>query len=506
MQGMLAAGVAGGALSASGRASAATFSDRLDEYYDEFGTVIDVVEAGADNTGSESVTGLIRKYRDDDTLLVFPPGRYYMDEQVRFTGFEKFGLVGNGATLVPANYDDFQGPRYRLFRLGVDYRPGNRLVFEGFDIDQTAPDTGIRVIDAVVEDGLEVRDIKINGRHDSGTWGPARFVVSDPAGSGIVERFEAPDGGAWESETPNAGNIWRGPTGILANENKGTLTFKDCVLGGFPDNGLYAAGSTGKILVRGGDYANSNTASLRIGGTGSVVEGATVRIDENIPEFRSQGGLRLENSDDIRVLNTKISVTHAKAGCYPVNVKNTCGKVWMQDVDVLVESPDPVTAIYVRPKVGYFTLYKSSVTLNTPGGYAVWLEAGEGSGANLEYVTINGSAGDTGASSAIRNERDNSRFSNVTIDQPEGAKRYAFVNVADDAMLYQCEFRSNNYPVLDAGRDTWTEECVLHSYTSKAAYALHDDSSGVYLKHNTLYGGYDDFGCDGLRTLGNTIL
>jgi hypothetical protein len=121
-----------------------------------------------------------------------------------------------------------------------------------FRLDQTAPDTGIRVIETVVEDGLEVRDITVSGEHDSGTWGPGRFAISDPDGSGLVEGFEVPDGGAWEDETPNAGNLWRGPSGIVSNINRGTLRFADCVLGGFPDNGLYAAGSTGKIIVDGG--------------------------------------------------------------------------------------------------------------------------------------------------------------------------------------------------------------------------------------------------------------
>ncbi|WP_223302066.1 hypothetical protein [Haladaptatus sp. R4] len=154
-----------------------TASSSQSDYSDQYGNVIDVTEAGADNDGNESITPVLEDNADDDTLLYFPEGEYYMDSQFRFTGFTNFGMVGQNATLIPANYNDFDGGgdnNYRLFRLGVVDQPGKDLRVENFTVDQTEDNTGIRVIEAEVTDGLTIRDIEVKGTHDSGTWGPLR--------------------------------------------------------------------------------------------------------------------------------------------------------------------------------------------------------------------------------------------------------------------------------------------------------------------------------------------
>ncbi|MCO8256681.1 hypothetical protein NKF26_22945 [Haladaptatus sp. AB618] len=209
MKGVSAAGLCAiGARTMSGRASAQI------PYADDYDTVVNLVEdGGADPNNGDSITPVLREYADDDTLLYLPSGRYYMDEQFRHTGFDNFGIVGeDDTTIVPANYFDFNDRdwNYRLFRLGISYNPGRDLRVENLNIDQTADDTGIRVIEAAVDDGLLVRDIDIKGKHDSGTWGPGRFVITDSDGTGVVERFHAPDGGAWEKNTPGD-RLWRGP-------------------------------------------------------------------------------------------------------------------------------------------------------------------------------------------------------------------------------------------------------------------------------------------------------
>lgn len=494
----LAGGLIGrGPLSTTGRAAPS-------QYFDRFGTVIDVVEAGADDSGSSSVSSTIRELTDDDTLLVFPAGRYYMDEQVRFTGFDNFGLAGDNATLVPANYYDFDGPRFRLFRLGVSYAPGTDLLVDGFTVDQTAPDTGIRAFDAVVDDGLEVRNVAVEGRHDSGTWGPGRFNVVDSAGSGVVERFAAPDGGQWESETPNAGNLWRGPTGILANMNAGTLRFTDCVLGGFPDNGLYASGGSGQIIVDGGRYENSNAPSIRVGGSEPRIEGVTVTIDET-PDvgFDNQRGIRLQNAENATVQDTTVSV-QVDENCTAIHVPNSAGEVWIEDVNVTVDSAVTNTAISVDPDAGDTTIYQSAIELNTPGGYGIVFKGPDASApGHVESVEITGNAGDEGARSAIRNTRDDAEIRAVTVDQPNGQRRYALVNTGSDCVVYKGSYRSQNYPILDSGTGTWIEAIYAESYADREAIALHDDSSDVYLKNNTLEGGYRDFGSEGLKLVGN---
>lgn len=500
----MATAVGGVVTGMGGRARAESTSTRFEEYFEEFGTVIDVVEAGADNTGNESVVDVIRKYRDDDTLLVFPPGEYYMDEQVRFTDFEKFGLVGNDATLVPANFHDFEGPQYRLFRLGVDYSPGNRLVFEGFDVDQTAPDTGIRVLEAVVEDGLEVRDVVVEGQHDSGTWGPGRFAVTEPNGTGLVERFEVPDGGAWEDETPNAGNIWRGPSGLLANSNHGTLTFRDCVVGAFPDNGLYASGGPGTINVDGGRYENSNAACIRIGGDGSSVRNATVVVDQNRPRDEAHRGIRLESGQDFRIENVDIRNTAPLPNSFGISVMNTCGPVWIEDARVSIAGDEVDHGVVLSPNCGEVTLVRSSIELDTPGGFGIRIHGGDDAGRVLcEYVDVTGTAGDESGRAGIRCDRDNCRFGAVNVDQPGGTKRRAVVNTGNDVTFYEGDYLASEHPIIDLGTGTHVESIYAKSHGDHEAICLADESADVYLKNNTLRGGIEDFGCDGLKTVGN---
>lgn len=495
----------GGTLAAmTGRASASTTADRLDQYREEFGTVIDVVEAGADNTGFESIVDVIRDCRGDDTLLVFPPGEYYMDEQVRFTDFEKFGLVGTDATLVPADYHAFDGPQYRLFRLGVSYSPGNRLVFDGFDIDQTTPETGIRVIDTVVADGLEVRNITVHGEHDSGTWGPGRFAISDPNGTGLVERFEVPDGGAWEDETPNAGNIWRGPTGLLANSNSGTLTFRDCVVGAFPDNGLYASGGDGVIQVDGGHFSNSNAASLRLGGDHSSIDGATVVVDQNRPRDKSHRAIRLENGDDIRVKNVTVRNTAPLPNSFAISVMGSCTSAWIENADIYIGGDEVTNAVVTSPDCGEVTFVGSHVEMDTPGGFGIEINDGDNAGqVLLEYVDFVGSVGDETSKAAIRCDRDNVRFGAVNVDQSGGSQRRAMVNTGDDVTIYKGDYVASEYPIIDLGNGTHVEDIYANSYGDVEAYCLYPESANVYLKQNTLRGGIKDHGCDGLRTVGN---
>jgi hypothetical protein len=474
------------------------------KYADRFDTVVDVVDAGADDTGHVSVSSVLQEHLDDDTLLVFPPGRYYLDEQVRFTDFDNFGLVGDDATLVPANFHDFDGPQYRLFRLGTHYSPGTDLLVAGFTVDQSAPDTGIRAIDAVVDDGLHVEDVDVVGRHDSGTFGPGRFNVLDVGGEGVVRRFTARDGAQWESETPNAGNVWRGPTGILANMTAGTLRFEDCELGGFPDNGLYASGGSGQIVVDGGDYRNSNAPNIRVGGAKAVVRSATVTVDETpAVGFDDQRGIRLQNAADAEILNTTVDV-RVDQGVTAIHVPHSAGTVWIEDVDVTVDSSVGNTAISVSPDAGKTTVYRSTIDMSAPGGYGIVFKGPDASAsAHVESVDVVGDVGDEGARAAIRNTRDGVDFRAVSIDQPGGQKRYGLVNLGDDCLVYKSNVRTANYPLLEAGTGTHVEDNYANSYGDHEAIALHDDSEDVYLKNNRLRGGIKDVGSAGLKTVGN---
>lgn len=477
--------------------------------YEGYDNVVNVVEAGADNTGSESITPVLEDHRADNTAFEFPDGRYYMDSQFRFTGFDNVGFFGQNATLVPANYYDFDGPQYRLFRLGVSYNPGARLQFKGFDVDQTAANTGIRVVEANISDELDVRNIDIYGEHDSGTWGPGMFAITDPNGRGVVDGFRSPDGAVHVSETPNDGNIWRGPTGIMANTNVGHLEFKHCQLGGFPDNGLYAVNTDGTIVVNGGVYKNSNGANIRVGGQGSEINYPTVEVDETGPYDRSQRGIRVEKGRKLQVSGAHISVTSPQPTSHALSVMNSCESVHIEDTSINITGDKVNHGIVVSPKTGETTIVETDITHETAGGYPLWiLDSDRQEQILAELLTVSGRSGAAhGFRDGIRCERDNCRFSHVTVDQPgrDGANRNALVTTADDTTVYKGTFRASYRPYIDAGSSNLVRNSDLESYDSgRAAIELYPDVTDAAFKKNRIVNGFRDHGASGTLKWENT--
>ncbi|MFC7045297.1 right-handed parallel beta-helix repeat-containing protein [Halobacteriaceae archaeon GCM10025711] len=368
---------------------------------DDYDTVVNVKEVGGDPTGSEPINPVLEEHgRGDDTLLYFPPGRYLMDRQFRFSGFTNYGIYGEDATIVPAPYHKFEGPEYRLFKLGTDYAPGDGLLFQGLTIDQQADATGVRTVQAQVSTRLRVRDIHIVGEHDTGTFGPGLFDVLDPDGWGVVERFRAPDGGAFTNNTP--GSIDTGPTGIIVSPaHDGKLWFRDCELGGFPDNGLYDSIGAGRVIVEGGVYRNSNSASIRIGGDDSAIIGARVIVDENRPEDQNQRGIRLDHGDNLLVKDVNVELVRPNG--HAITLKGT-GPVGGVDSVRIVDSTvqidnQPSHGIVVYDGAGPTDIVNTQVTINSAGNAILVSEGTRSSSGRVfcQNVTITGTASGTGA-------------------------------------------------------------------------------------------------------------
>jgi len=502
---------AGGLLAGTGLASADTGAGGVpSRLSDRFDRVVDVTDVGIDDTGSESIVDDLERLRDrhelqSGTLLYFPEGRYYMDRMFRMTGFDQFGMYGDGATLVPADYHNIQDGQHKLFRLGVHYNPGGTLVVENFEVDQTAPDTGVRVLETGVSDRLEVRDIDIRGKHDSGAWGPGRFTLTDSDGTGVVRRFRAPDGGDYTANTPHD-KLWRGPSGIICNTyNKGRMTFRECELGGFPDNGLYAAGSKGQVRVWRGKYKNSNGANVRVGGPNSQVIGVDVEVDRNWDETKSQRGIRVEKTDDIEIRDCNVRIAADTPNSHGISVQWDVEKAYLKGNRVVMDSDVFNHAICIAARTGDVTVYKTDVELNTPGGAAFHID-GQGSDdewAMLAQVDISGTAGDKWNRSAIYNMRNNVEFRAVTVDQTNAPKRRALENFGDDCMVYKCDFTTNQWPYIDTAAGTWVEDSTFRADDDKKGVRLTDSTDGIYLKNNGIQNDVKDEGCSDLRMSGN---
>ncbi|MFC4247090.1 hypothetical protein ACFOZ7_08775 [Natribaculum luteum] len=456
---------------------------------DQYRTVVDVVEAGADDSGAESITPVVRERASDDTLLRFPPGRYYVDEQFRLTDFENVGFVGDDATLVPAAYEDFEGPQYRLFRLGTSYAPGRDLRFEGFRVDQTAPNTGIRVLDAVVTDGLVVKDVYIHGVHDSGTWGPGRFDVVDASGHGLVERFRAFDGGCHVDETPNAGNMWRGPTGISVDEHhRGTIVFADCVLGGFPDNGLYVSSETGRTVVDGGWFENSTTGSIRLGGRRGTIRNVTGVVDSNPDRLVRQHPIRLD-SGRIDVENVDLRLPRPNGDA--IRVMNDVDEASIADSSIAI-GPVPSSGIRIDPAAG--PTYVEDVDVAIDGSANAIRILGRDAGTvGVQDVRITGDAGGSPMRHAIYCERNGCQFRGLSVDQPGAGKRRGIELRGNDAFLYDSTLETSDVPIVVNGADdVWIEDCTARSYDGDRSIRITADSGTVRLKDDTFPGGVSD--------------
>ena len=478
----------GAALSVSGAAAASSDDEQYGNDDGQYGTVVDVTEAGADNTGEESITPVLREIVDDDTLLKFPEGRYYMDEQLRFTNFENVGFVGEDATLVPANYHEFDGPQYRLFRLGTASRTGRDLRFEGFAVDQTAEHTGIRVINADVEDGLLVKDVSIYGVHDSGTWGPGLFNIHEPGGHGRVECFRAFDGGIHVEDTPNSGNMWKGPTGILVNNHRGTLVFRDCTLGGFPDTGLYKSTEYGEVDVRGGWFENSDTASIRLSGPRGTIRNAIVVVDENPERATRQHPIRLDYGDSFEIDGVDIRMPEPNGDA--IRIMNGVEQASISNTRISIGDRRN-SGIRIDPEAGPTAIENVDIDING-SGYAFRILGEDAGEVSLRDVSITGDARGSPIRHTVYCERNDCQFEGLSIDQP-GEDRGGLELRGDNYHVDDSDFRTSHIPIVVNGSDNVViEDSYSESYEDRVSLRILSDSGSVALSNNDFPGGVRD--------------
>ncbi|MGQ4556085.1 hypothetical protein [Halobellus sp. GM3] len=238
---------------------------------------IDLTEYGADPSGAEPIGDAIESAVTDGQLLYLPPGEYRVDREIQITGLDRFGIVGEDATIVPG---DSLGSTLILLRTGR----GGALHLENLRFDFTADGTSVRAIDARAPDGLVLRDVSVAGTLQGGR-GPVRVDVTDPDGTGLVERLDLPDGSVSGTRVTGC---------YVGDENQGNITFRDCRIEAFSDNGLYADPTAGRMTVEGGYYANSGISNVRVR-AGSVVRNVHVRCDDSSHDFDNMRGIRLTN-------------------------------------------------------------------------------------------------------------------------------------------------------------------------------------------------------------------
>lgn len=479
----------------------------------DYERVIDLVEEGADPTGGESITPLLEEYAGDDTLVELPEGRYRMNSQLRMFDYENFAIVGDGATIVPGSMEEiedrmvtegeFSGPT-RLFRLGTVYAPGKNLRFEGIDVDFQADNSGLRVIEAYVEDGLQVEDVTVHGRHDTGTFGPALFSVTDSSGYGEVNGFRAPDGADFSQYT--IGDIDTGPTGILvAPSHEGELEFKDCELGSFPDNGLYGSSTDGRVVVDGGVYRNSNVANIRLFGDYSYVKNAKIVVDEPLPDDEAvlphcQRGIRLDKGYRMWIYNTEFVLPESDSGA-AVRVQDDVEWARVQDCSFDIGN-GYAHAISVSEKAGDISVLSTEIDIDAPRNAIELLGTNsEDDGPAWIYdVTIRGDAGGSINRNAIRCTRQGAVFRALDVEQTGPDYRRAISFQADNCSLLWSSLKTNHIPIINSGDGTRIQGVEAESVNDYAALKLYDGHEDVTIDNCTLHNGYSDYGTENLTT------
>jgi len=471
-----------------------------DSYAANYDTVVDVTEAGADDTGGESITHVLERNAGDDTLLVFPPGTYKMNSQFRFTGFSNFGMVGNDATIVPGSIENVEGNvvtegefsgAARLFRLGVVYAPGEKLHVEGFDFDFTAESSGLRAIEAYVSDDMVVKDIDILGEHDTGTFGPGMFSVTDPNGIATVEGFRALDGGEFSENT--VGDIHVGPTGMLVPpSHEGKLWFRDCELGSFPDNGLYGSSPNGRVVVKGGTYRNSNVSNIRLMGSLSYVMDAHVIIDE-VLDGHTQTGVRLDRGEHLWMYNTTIDAPTPNGPV--VRVKDDAVSARIQDSTINV-GDRPSDAIVISDDAGVVDVLDTNITFDG-AGHAIEVHGHNDDSddpVTLRRVRVTGDANGRHGRNAIRVMRKGVTLDHVVVHQPGPNYRRALEIHGDDTTIDAGAYRSTHHPIVNVADGTSIDDVVAESYDSYEALKLLDGYSDVTVTDSVLYNGVENRG------------
>lgn len=454
--------------------------------YDE---VINVVEAGADNTGGESVSPLISDLADDNTLLKFPEGKYYVDEIVRFTGFENFGMVGDDATIVPASADEYK-TEARMFKFGVYYNPGKNLHVKGFNIDYTAPNTGLRAFDLTVSDGLAVEDITFEGVHDAGTWGPMHIDIVSSDGYGIVRNVEMPEGGEFTENTAKEAMpaVENGPTGFLLSPyHSGRLDVIDSVIGAFPDNGLYDSESPGQVVVKGGTYKNCNSACIRVTGDKSGVYGAKVVIDQNRENDEGQHGIRFDGGSNLKVADCTVNLQRPNGR--GIAVLPSVDSASIENTKVIAEKNDErssINAVDISKGVGEVLIKGGSITQNHYG-QALQIHDGEGP-VTVKNLKVTGEAsGSQGGRNAIYCERDGCKFISLEVDLPGGGHRRALGLFADDITVKGGEYASSGRPITVKGSDVVVQNITAGAYDGDVAVKVAEGAAE--LVNNVLYEG-----------------
>lgn len=381
---------------------------------DEFGTVIDAVRAGADPEGNEPIDSLLDRYVDDDTLLSFPAGTYLFPP-MRLTGYDHLGIAAahdeHPTFVAPADSCIDSGPH-------VQFDVVSDFLLEGIDFDFRRQGAG-GAVNVIASGDATVRDVTARGscRQQVAMF---RIDIRDPDGIGLVERLRLRNGqdSGWMTGA------------YVGKHHSGEVTYRDCEVSEFTDNGLYGSapgvddGGGGSVHTVGGLFENNNVSNIRLGTAGSTARGDTIVV-ESAPDAESVNlrGIRFRRGSGQLVEDCDIRFGPA--------VTNSFG------------------AVVFHADSGGARVVDSRITMESDGISAVkafYHSQGPGGGPTFENLTVDG---DASRGYAIQlNGRDGTTFRNCTIEQPGDHRDGIRIAYSEDCELVDSRVDVAGFPLI----------------------------------------------------------
>lgn len=385
--------------------------------------VVDIVEAGADNSGEEPIDDVFQEHANDDTLIKFPAGRYRVNH-LGLYDLTHFAMAGDDATLFPGNNyekDWISGMADREVRI------------ENFTLDITEDGVAPQ-LDVNADDDLVVRNIHMKGHQDDNgvAFG---FHTNTESGTALVENVRAPDGGDCVG---------------LYIQSEGPVTVRNCNFSGFTNNGVYASAGKGPVKVEGGTFWNNNVAQVRLGSPGSYVRGAQMGVDTQVPAGQDTVNMR------------------------GVRVSDGPGLVTVEDCDIQMTGGEGSGAIVGAFNGGSFDVRNTRIfvgedytTIGSDGGrtsFGIFVDtstSGESGQRTFENVSITGGGS---FRSAILIRRDDNTVRDCCLQQSgQGRNGITLEN-------------SSNNTITETTIDVSDEEIRYHDSSARTSKISHEGS------------------------------
>ncbi|EJN57827.1 hypothetical protein HSB1_32440 [Halogranum salarium B-1] len=268
-----------------------------ERYGIQFGTVVNAVEdLGMDPNGNEPIDDALQQTMDDeDTLVEFPPGTYFLKNDHAEGSLNNWGIRGLGDKPSDVRFVSESGASQFLIRTGG----GNGILVENLTIDYGDDKEGSLGLLLKANDNLRVQDVEFAGFNPTSGNGAVDNLspqIIDEGGTAIVDGLvrtgptDITSHGHLGNDS-NDGCVW------LGEKHVGELIIRNSHIENTGTNAIYARRCTGDVKVENCLFKNNNQTSLRIGGSGCYVKGcdfvvdATETPDENGGELINPHGI-----------------------------------------------------------------------------------------------------------------------------------------------------------------------------------------------------------------------